>query len=535
MLPRTLKNNFRLSLWLSVVGLAILLLFPLPSYAYNFNPPDPNWQGVCPSLPGFTQRIVVCITSTVLAAANAFLAPFMAYMYGTLAAIITIAIAAWGIMMATGKMRFVVRLGAVLLVKIGVLVMLFTGVAFNFQYLFGALLDAMGELLAVVTNYVDVNPYFSSACQTYAGAPPADPTRLVWYRVDCVLDSLVGGIFTPVSSGIGGFFLACVLSSAAGFFVGSLGFLLIIQVLFAIVRAVYIFIMSYLALAIMAIIAPIFLPLMLLRVTKGYFEKWLKLTLGFIIQPIFLFTYLAMLLAAFDAVVYSGPYSLYNVLVGGDPDSDYHTHPDQFRIGNYLTSKAAYSEKSHGNYAVNIDSYHATKPCPPGTPCSLVLDKIQTGVLDKLPEATTQGCDADNPDPNQNCDWNKNFWKAGGAKNIYEHLGLGTWFFSVDMPSQVVDWEWMACVVNQPAGNSACTDLDVGASITRGYIITAFLSLIMAVAVTYIFMMMLEFLPFIGSGVVGDVLATPTFGSGSLSPPGAGMVNNLRGKLMGGT
>ena len=57
------------------------------------------------------------------------------------------------------------------------------------------------------------------------------------------------------------------------------------------------------------------------------------------------------------------------------------------------------------------------------------------------------------------------------------------------------------------------------------------LACIMAVVTIFIFMSMLEYLPFIGSGIAGEVLSLPTFGAGRFAPPGSGMMGNIQKKL----
>lgn len=512
--------------------MAAVAMVPEPASAYTFTETpffqtDPNNPNriieVCPGN-GITQRVIGCIKENILHATITFLSGpngFLTYMFSVLAALLTLAVAIWGTLVTTAKTGYwPVRQGYILAMKAGVLIMLFTGTAFNFPILFGWILDGVEDLLGAVTSYATYTYTFAASCQFYGGVPAAG-SMTIWYHIDCALDALLGRILpgTTVASGLAGFFVAAILSTTAGIFIGFMGFFLIVDLLYAIFRAVYIFIMAYMAIAVMAIIAPIFLPMILFTVTRGYFEKWLKLTLGFILQPIFLFAYLAMLLAAFDTVVYSGPYSLYRTLAGGNPNSTYYTQPNQFRVGWWLKGNplgSAYGKSSTGGYAVNVNPRY-------NAPQGMESQGLETGVAGKIAEATTQGAN-----------WDKNWWEQAGHANIYEALGISNSFFMIDFPTDVVWWKFLACNMNQPPGSSACNTAANAENTTTHYVIHVFLSLIMALAVIYIFKLMLDFLPFIGIGVVGDVLSTPNLGYDRFAPPGEGFMKSLRGKLTGG-
>lgn len=495
--------------------MAAAAMLPETAFAYSFNQHG-NWQGVCPQLGGFTQRVISCIKDNILYATNDFLDDFFQYMFGILAALLTLAVALWGLLMATGHRRAPVQGAFTLAMKSAVLIMLFTGTAFNFPILFGMILDGMEGLLNTITFYATYGYSFWGSCYTYGGGAFPGGSMGIWYSIDCALDAIIGRVLpgTSVAAGIAGFFLAAALSTTAGIFVGFMGFFLIVDLLFAIFRAVYIFIMAYMAVAVMAIVAPIFLPMLLFSVTRGYFEKWLKLTLGFVLQPVFLFAYLAMLLAALDAVIFSpsNPMSLYSTLAGGRSTSTFHTNQNEFRIGWWLQSEA-YGRSSVGKYAVNVNTRHATP---------FDMEELETGVAGKVAEAKTQS--PLNPSFDY---WDKTWWQDAGHANIYEALGISNSFFMIDFPTEVVYWRDLACA-NRPPG--PCND----PNITTNYVTHLFLSLIMALCVVYIFKLMLDFLPFIGIGIVGDVLSTPHLGYDRFSPPGEGFIKNLRSKLAGG-
>lgn len=497
------------------VWTAVPAAVPSEAYAYSFAaPPDP--VHACPSLPGFTKRVVTCIRDSILSAVNAVLGPFVVFIYEIVGGMLTLAVALWGVLLATGRMRFAVREGFALAIKMGVIIMLFTGASMNFTSLFGSALDAVGELLSTVTKYVSFSPALDGACSTSL-PPMANDPLAIWDRVDCLLDLILGGVIgsSTVFYGLSGFLLASFISDSAGWLIAMLGLYMIVELLFAVFRAVYIFILAYFAIAIMALAAPMFVPLILFKSTRAYFEKWAKLTIGFILQPIFLFTYLAMLLAAFDTVVYSGPSSLFRAVAGTD-----YTNMTTIKIGKWLHEGtagglSAYGENSMGNMAFNTNSGGAAKQTvghvvtgggPSSTP-KLDLGKQQTGVADTVGQLNTK------------IDEWKNISAATGKTNIYESLGLEKFFFFVNLPITVVDWDDLA----QKASVSN----------TAQYVQNLILAFVMACATAIIFYLLLEALPFIGSGITGDVFSTPAMGFGGLGPPGMSMVNGLRDKVFG--
>ncbi len=473
-----------------------MLAIPAPAYAYNFITPDTIGTAtgrVCAiddsilgdanlQAFGFTKRIVICVKETILSAVYNFLVPFSDYIAKTIAVAITLAVALWGVMMVSGRTTAPIRDAFVLAVKIGAVV-LFTA---NFGGIFPVMLDAMESLLSIVTGFIGFSTF--TCPNVFSG-----DSLVVWERVDCAINTLIGGIFSAftVGSGIVGLLVALLFSGTIGLFIGLMGVMLIVQLLFAIARAVYIFVTGYIAFALMALMSPLFVPLILFRATKSFFEKWLKLTMGFVLQPVFIFVYLTMLMAAFDTIVYSGPRSLYRAIAGGDVNNVGVSVVDQFNfsMGDWLLASGAYAEKSQGSFGVNIDPKATVKRL--GLP-----DKIDTGTLKVIGEHFT------NP-----ADWQGDIYAVMGKKNFAEvQVALTT---SADLKRLA----------------------DVNHEDVTDYTINLFLSFIMALVTTYIFMSMLDFLPFIGSGLTGDAFSVMPFGTGRLAPPGSEMIKGMKDKF----
>lgn len=449
-----------------------------------------------PDNDGYTARIVTCIKETILTAVNDFLQQFCDYLSSTIAAAGTLAVALWGALLVTGKNSAPVKDGAVLMVKLGA-VLMFTN---NFYDMFPVFLDSIEELLGMLTSQMSFPSPFGCDLDGASGS------IIVWKRVDCMIDALIGGIFSPfnIFLGITGFLVAALFSQTVGLFIGLLGFMVIAQLLWALVRGLYIFISAYLAFALMVCISPLFIPMILFRATFGYFEKWLRITMGFILQPIFLFTYISLLMAAYNVVVYTGTNSLYKTIAGDAVDE-----PD-FRLGSWLFENGVYANTSQSSQAYNVDPKKVIE--------GIGMQKINTGVMGstrQLGEDPEVKMTEQVTDPSE---WREN---SGLPRDIFSNRLLPLNYFIVDLPVKAIDWK----ALSELNGYDADDPTD--------YWIDLMLSFLMAVLISYIFLLMIDLLPFIGSGVAGDVLSMPAFGTGPFAPPGDGVMSNFKNRVMG--
>lgn len=491
---------------------------------------------------GLTKRLVLCVKETILYATYAILVPFSSFLASTISILITLAVVFWGINVALGRRDAVSPRGIfVLAVKIGA-VLIFTT---NFGAsvfdpdnkhggFFGLMMDALEDLLGILTQYIS----FSSvlACPNLTNT--AIGSDMVWERVDCALESLIGGIF-PVEGqkpyysltlGIAGFLILCFFSGSIGILIGMLGLYLVLKFLLVVARAVYIFIMSYTAFALMVLISPLFIPLMLFRSTIAYFEKWCRLTISFIMQPIFIFAYLAMMVAAFDSIVFNGPNSLYHAIAGrqiegkiigyANPAANPPQNPaNYFALGEAIWTgtdgtRPILADSAQGEVAVKLDPEQVKKLFKNPS----AVDTGTVGVVGEL--STSQA------------DWER----EGGVFSSLNPIIAGKKmrnFFKIDIPTKQIDWNTMArwsgttCPDASPANQESC--------ITTTYLIRIFLAFMMAVIVAYMFVAMLEYLPFIGTGVASDTASFPVFGKKTnihnMGVPGDGVLSGLKRKI----
>jgi len=385
---------------------------PGPNCGSVINNLSADGGAVCPNTTyGLVTRLVICIQENVLYAVQTNLAAFMGYIWASICALITLAIALWGLAMATGRKGAPTRELAVLIMKIGIISVLMGGSAFNFPSIFQSLLDGMGEMLGMVVNYSHYsNLMYCPKLPSYGVTPNY---YYAWMQVDCMLNTLLGFVYSGGTLAIGfiGFLIACFLSGSVGFFIGTIGLIMILQIVITICRAVYVYLAAIIGLAAVAMVAPIFIPLILFKSTKPYFDKWLKNVIGFILQPIFLFIFLTMMLSAFDEIMFdtSNQYSLYSVIAisntpGLGPDLQAHWgHIDQGTLTGYapgtwegfIGGRLLYAQQTYG------PSPPPPPPVLPPPPCTSAYCLISNDNTGLVYHQVTLGSGGVNIDPAQ--------------------------------------------------------------------------------------------------------------------------------------
>ncbi len=245
-----------------------------------------------------------------------FLAVVQERLKSTVMVILVLSVALFGIKMILGhaiqgpaeyfilllKFAFVVyfSIGNGMQIYYSELIRLSTGLA-------DLVLSASGS--AQVCNY-DSNDYqrdLGNGLQDYSYLAP-------WDRLDCRISFYLGNGF---AIGAGAASAAAVIAAAT---LPVFGVLLLVipcilagQLLIAICVAFYIFmlvltivwmvhlfVLSLIALTIISIFAPLFVPMVLFQATKGFFDGWLKQLMAYSIYPIILFAFLSLLFSVFD-------------------------------------------------------------------------------------------------------------------------------------------------------------------------------------------------------------------------------------------
>lgn len=163
-------------------------------------------------------------------------------------------------------------------------------------------------------NYADNNPATMYDEPAY---PEGKEYLRIWDTLDCKLGRAIGyGPEVSVPN--------LALMIVGGFMTGGLGIVFLIAsvsmafFLFAIIlRALHIFILSVTAIIILLYVSPITITLAMFGRTKGIFQGWWKQILGYILQPVILFAYLAVFITFFDKVMIGG--ARFEAPINGEP------------------------------------------------------------------------------------------------------------------------------------------------------------------------------------------------------------------------
>jgi hypothetical protein len=143
-----------------------------------------------------------------------------------------------------------------------------------------------------------------------------DDTPLIWKQMDCVLGKLYGFatgepgpdgkkpvnmVLAASGAGLLSGFLFGGTAGVAVFF-AMLGVLWTIGML--VFRTALAFMNGYLIVCVLLILSPIFLPLVLMRVTMDYFDKWWKAIMGGLLLPIIVSAFSMFALIAYDGLLF---------------------------------------------------------------------------------------------------------------------------------------------------------------------------------------------------------------------------------------
>jgi type IV secretion system protein VirB6 len=156
------------------------------------------------------------------------------------------------------------------LVKIAFMMALISPQSFDFfnNYFFVFFQDGVTEVINLMGQY---------QMGTEANIGSAN-TKMTMFD-DLVHDFISGEtikklLSLPTSSGFVGFVVMCLV------------FVLIVVYVINIVKAVILFLLSKIAIAILIILAPVFIPFVLFKFTRGLYDNWLKQLISYALQPV---------------------------------------------------------------------------------------------------------------------------------------------------------------------------------------------------------------------------------------------------------
>jgi type IV secretion system protein VirB6 len=131
----------------------------------------------------------------------------------------------------------------------------------------------------------------------------------VWDLIDCrVVNYLNMGSCDYTFTGLIAIWsiTALILVSGIGFILCIAMFIYSYMLLKIIFKFAHIFILSMFIITILVAVSPIMIVFVLFEFTKGIFDSWLKMLLGYIIYPGMHFAFIALMLATFDSIYFGG-------------------------------------------------------------------------------------------------------------------------------------------------------------------------------------------------------------------------------------
>ncbi len=301
--------------WILPIVLCCLLIVPSLHHANQPNPPsDPTpvvhtlvtAGGVCANFSGnLIRKIVDCLTNMNPAKPMGAI-PFMAKAFlehplvstlisGISKALFTMAVVFMGIkMMYLPDARITKKDMWILVAKIAMISWLISQ-PFYFYTIATTTLD---ELMRGISGAISL--------QICPGVPAND----IWTTFGCITEKLIGyGVGVGATAGLAAMILMFFFSGAIGWLIAITGVYIMLKLLFTVARVVHLYVMAYIGIAFMFCVSFLFVPCLMFQQTRGYFDKWLKLTVGYILTPIFLFAYIGFALIAMREIILCGPNS----------------------------------------------------------------------------------------------------------------------------------------------------------------------------------------------------------------------------------
>lgn len=268
-------------------------------------------------------------------------------------AMVTLAIAIFGVKMQLGMIRSIKTEGLVLALKI-VLVVHFLD---KLDVYYPQLLNISKELMGIVSN--------SLVTSTLSCPTSIDSGLQIWSNIDCLMSGMFGfdtdgymsaGASLTLASGIIGYITAASVSGYVGTYIAFAGFMFILAFLFAVLRAAYIYISAIIALTFIISLAPLMMPFALFNYPGGrfegsYFMKWVGQISYFMMQPVILVAFLTLMVSVYDTVLYTSDHSLAAAILG-EPVSG----PKDFTM-DALAEKGIISEESVARFSIQMPQF----------------------------------------------------------------------------------------------------------------------------------------------------------------------------------
>lgn len=232
-------------------------------------------------------------------------------------ALLVLAVVLYGIAFMAGLSQFSRKEFLMLVAKLAIVGVLISDQSWVFfrDHLFNFFINGIDELINVFTQHF--NQVFATigqpegliaSAQVDNTVDNSDVNRSGYSNAFAFLDeTLMRFLTAEVNYKI----LALLANFPLGWIYAVLIYIGFFYFIYAVVRAVLVYIVSVFIVAILLMLAPMFIPMMLFGLTRALAQNWLKQLMSFALQPVLLFSVLAI----FNVFVFSSIYMLfgYNV------------------------------------------------------------------------------------------------------------------------------------------------------------------------------------------------------------------------------
>lgn len=358
------------------------------------------------------EYIVKCTKAVVREAFQKFLQGFYPAVFRAGRVVLVLAVTIFGVMLATGAIEKSSRDSFVLLFKLGCVLFFIKPDTVN--QLFNMGMDSMDGLTDMVFQYGKGGN--SGRCFD---------NDTLWDRLDCTLDVLIGTVkdtgsggaaLQGVSRGSMHFFASSIASTSVGAIIGMLGFYVTYTILMATIKSIHTYLAAIIALAFILMFAPMFVPMIMFKVTRTYFDKWMRIATSFILQPVILFGFLSLMLIAMETMMLTGEGSLMKTIMGPEGDQK-----NKF-VSEALEKQGAFGSKMFQRLFDVGDSsrLNLTKETDTG----VTGDRAKDSRADSGGDAATKGMNS------MNTTWDKvqfdKLGKCGSAEKCQEKIAMVT-------------------------------------------------------------------------------------------------------------
>jgi type IV secretory pathway VirB6-like protein len=298
-----------------------------PAFAGPPNPfLDTDINISCPDDGQLFARVIHCFEEKFFQGTAYFINNLYPRYEGVIYACMTLAVIILGMMLIGGGVQSTPKEVFTLLFKMVALIFFMDNVMLVYSDFLSILADLLNEVASAGSSaFGTLRCPATTVDIDFNGVSVV--TTPVWQRADCIFDGVVGvtgsvlggggGTAPDLSRGMMGFFYHYLKSGALGLIIGLTGLYIAFNLMLALFKAGYSYLITVATMSLMFVIGILIIPAMLFSGTYVWFEKWYKMILGLMIQMLVLFTYLNVMMIAFDLMLFSGSNSILRLVCGG--------------------------------------------------------------------------------------------------------------------------------------------------------------------------------------------------------------------------